>query len=157
MYITWCVFLKNLNHSLSKNFLCPILSSLSGSPFTYMCVCVCVCVCVCIWFDIAPQLPKKGNAQECSNYHTIGLILHASKLMLKILQAGLQCYMNWELSDIQAGFWKGRGTKRQNANICWIIEKAREFHKKVYFCLTEYAKAFDCVWNTTNCGKYFKR
>ena len=152
MYITWCIFLKNLNHSVSKYFLCPILSSLSGSRFTY----VCVCVCVCIWFDIAPQLPKKCNAQERSNYHALGLISHASKVMLKILQAGLQCYMNWEFSDIQAGFWKGRGTKGKNANICWIIEKAREFQKKIYFCLTEYAKALT-VCGTQQTGKFFKR
>ena len=72
-------------------------------------------------------IPKKGNAKECSNYHTISLISHASKVMLKILQARLQQYMNHELPDVQAGFRKGGGTKDQIANICWIIEKAREF------------------------------
>ena len=74
-------------------------------------------------------IPKKGNAKECSNYHTIALILHASKVMLKILQASLQQYVNWELPDVQAGFRKGRGTRDQIANICWIIEKAKEFQK----------------------------
>ena len=90
-------------------------------------------------------IPKKGNAKECSNYHTIALISHASKVMLKILQARLQQYMNHELSDVQAGFRKGRGTRDQIANIHWIIEKAREFQKNIYFCFIDYAKAFDCV------------
>ena len=89
-------------------------------------------------------VPKKGNAKECSNYCTIGLISHTSKVMLKILQARLQQYMNRELSDVQAGFRKGRGTRDQIANICWIIEKA-EFQKNIYFCFIDYAKAFDCV------------
>ena len=89
--------------------------------------------------------PKKGNAKECSNYRTIALILHASKVMLKILQARLQQYVNRELPDVQADFRKGRGTRDQIANICWIIEKAREFQKNIYFCFTDYAKAFDCV------------
>ena len=89
--------------------------------------------------------PKKGNAIECSNYHTIALISHVSKVMLKILQARLQQYMNHELSDVQAGFRKGRGTRDQSANICWVIEKAREFQKNIYFYFTDYAKAFDCV------------
>ena len=88
---------------------------------------------------------KKGNAKECSNYHTIALISHASKVMLKIIQARLQQYMNRKLPDVQAGFRKGRGTRDQIANICWIIEKAREFHKNIYFCFIDYAKAFDCV------------
>ena len=79
-------------------------------------------------------IPKKSNAKECSNYHTIILISHASKVMLKILQARLQQYVNRELSDVQAGFGKGRGTRDQIANICWIIEKAREFQKNIYFC-----------------------
>ena len=87
----------------------------------------------------------KGNAKECSNYHTIALISHASKVMLKILQARLQQYVNRELPDIQAGFRRGRGTRDQIANICWIMEKAREFQKIIYFCFTDYAKAFDCV------------
>ena len=89
-------------------------------------------------------IPKKGNAKECSNYHTIALISHASKVMLKILQARLQQYVNRELPDVQAGFRKGRGTRDQIANIHWIIKKAREFHKN-YFCFIDYAKAFDCV------------
>ena len=95
--------------------------------------------------------PKKGNAKECSNYHTIALISHASKVMLKIIQVRLQQYINRELPDVQAGFRKGRGTKDQIANICWIIEKAREFQKN-YFCFIDYAKAFNYVdhnklWN----------
>ena len=87
----------------------------------------------------------KGNAKECSNYRTIALISHASKVMLKILQATLQQYVNRELPDVQAGFRKGRGTRDQVANIHWIIEKARELHKNIYFFLIDYAKAFDCV------------
>ena len=90
-------------------------------------------------------IPKKGNAKECSNYHTIALISHASKVMLKILQARLQQYVNRELPDVQAGFRKGRGTRDQIAHIHWIIEKAREFQKNIYFCFIDYAKAFDCV------------
>ena len=88
-------------------------------------------------------IPKKGNANECSNYHTIALISHTSKVMLKILQARLQHYMNCELPDIQAGFRKDRGTRDQIANICWIIEKAREFQKNIYFWFIDYTKAFD--------------
>ena len=89
--------------------------------------------------------PKKGNAKECSNYHTIALISHTSKVMLKILQARLQQYMNRELPDVQAGSRKGRGTRDQIANIHWITKKAREFQKNIYFCFVDYAKAFDCV------------
>ena len=89
--------------------------------------------------------PKKGNAKKCSNYHTIALISHASKVMLKILQARLQQYMNCELPDAEAGFRKGRGTRDQIANIHWIIEKAREFQKNICFCFIDYVKAFDCV------------
>ena len=88
------------------------------------------------WSVFIP-IPKTGNAKECSNYHTIVLISHASKVMLKILQARLQQYMNCELPDVQAGFRKGRRTRDQIANICWIIEKAREFQKNIYFC---------CIW-----------
>ena len=88
---------------------------------------------------------KKGNAKECSNYHTAALISHASKVMVKILQARLQQYVNHELPDVQAGFRKGRGTRDQIANICWIIEKAREFQKNIYFCFIDYAKVFDYV------------
>ena len=90
-------------------------------------------------------IPKKGNGKECSNYCTIVLISHASKVMLKILQARLQQYMNWELPDVQAGFRKGRGTRDQIANIRWIIEKAKEFQKNIYFCLIDYSKTFDWV------------
>ena len=89
-------------------------------------------------------IPKKDNAKECSNYHTIALISHASKVMLKILQGRLQQYMNHELPDVQAGFRKGRGTRDQTVNICWIIKKAREFQKNIYFCFIDYTKAF--VW-----------
>ena len=90
-------------------------------------------------------IPKKGNAKEYSNYHTIALISHASKVMLKILQARLQQCANHELPDVQADFRKGRGTRDQIANVRWIIEKAREFQKNIYFCFIHYAKAFDCV------------
>ena len=90
-------------------------------------------------------IPKKGKAKECSNYCTIALISHASKVMLKILLARLQQYANRELPDVQTGFKKGRVTRDQIANICWIIEKAREFQKNIYFCFIDYIKAFDCV------------
>ena len=90
-------------------------------------------------------VPKKGNAKECSNYHIIAVISHASKVMVKILQARLQKYMSHELPDVQDRFRKGRGTRYQIANIRWIIEKAREFQKNIYFCFIDYAKAFDCV------------
>ena len=88
-------------------------------------------------------IPKKGNAKGCSNYCTIALISHTSKL--KILQASLQQYMNCELPDVKAGFRKGRRTRDQIANISWIIEKARKFHKNIYFCFIDYVKTFDCV------------
>ena len=87
-------------------------------------------------------IPKKGNAKECSNYHIIALISHASKVMLKIPQARLQQYANHELPDVQTGYKKGGGTRDQIANICWIIEKEREFQKNIYFCFTDYTKAF---------------
>ena len=90
-------------------------------------------------------IPKKGNVKERSNYHTIPFISHASKVMLKILQARLQQYMNPELPDVLTSFRKGRGTRDQIANIHWIIENAREFQKNIYFCFIDYAKAFDCV------------
>ena len=91
-------------------------------------------------------IPRKGNAKECSNYCTIALISHASKVMLKILQARLQQYMNRELPDVQTGFRKGRRTRDQTGNIYWIIEKARQFQEKnKYFCFIDYTKAFDCV------------
>ena len=89
--------------------------------------------------------PKKGNAKEYSNYHTIALISHASKVMLKILQARLQQYVIHELPDVQAGFRKGRETRDQIANIHWMIQKTKEFRKNIYFCFTDYAKAFDWV------------
>ena len=89
-------------------------------------------------------IPKKGNLKECSNYCTIALISHASKTMLKILQARLQQYVNRELLDVQAGFSKGRGTRDQIANIRWITEKVKEFQKNIYFCFIDYGKAFDC-------------
>ena len=111
-------------------------------------------ICQQIWKTQWPQdwktsvfipILKKGNAKECSNYCTIVLISHISKVMLKILQARLQQSMNHELPVVQARFGKGRGTTGQIANICWITEKAREFQKNIYFCFTDYAKAFDCV------------
>ena len=96
-------------------------------------------------FSVFIPIPKKGNAKECSNYHTVALISHASKVMFKILQARFQQYVNCELPDVQAGFRKGRGTRDQMANICWIMEKAREFQRNIYFCFIDCAKAFDCV------------
>ena len=98
----------------------------------------------------------KGNAKDCYNYCTISLISQASKVMLKILQARLQQYVNCELPDIQDGFRKGRATRNQIANICWIIKKAREFQKIIYFCFIDYAKSCDCV-DTINCRKFLKR
>ena len=91
------------------------------------------------------SIPKKGNAKECLNYHTVALISQASKVMFKILQARLQQYMHRELPDVKARFRKGRGIRDQIANICWIIKKAREFQKNIYFCIMDYAKFFDCV------------
>ena len=96
-------------------------------------------------------MPKK-----CSNYHTVALISPISKVMLKILQARLQQYVNDELPDVQAGFGKGRGTRNQIANICWIIKKAREFQKNIYFCFIDLPKPLT-VFITTNCGKFLKR
>ena len=101
-------------------------------------------------------IPKKGNAKECSNYRTIALISHASKVMLKILQARLQQYVNRELPDVQAGFRKGRETRDQIANICCIMEKARKFQKNIYFCFKTMPKPLT-VWITINCGKFWKR
>ena len=94
--------------------------------------------------SVFTPIPKKGNAKECSDYHTIALISHASKVMFKILQARLQQYVNCEPPHVQAGFRKSRGTRGQIANICWIMEKAREFQKNIYFCFIVYAKDFDC-------------
>ena len=91
-------------------------------------------------------IPKTGTTKECSNYHTIALLSHDSKVILKILQVWLQQYVNQELPDVQAGFRKGRRTSDQIANISWIIVKAREFQKNIYFCLIDcYTKALDCV------------
>ena len=90
-------------------------------------------------------IPKKGNVKECSNYHTIALLSHTSKVMINTLQARLQQYMNCELPDIQAGFRKGRGTREQMGNNSWIIEKAREFQKNIYFCFIDYTKDSECV------------
>ena len=91
------------------------------------------------------QSQRKAMPKECSNYHTVTLISHARKVMLKILQARLQQYVNRELPDVKAGFRKGRGTRDQISNICWIMEKAREFQKNLYFCFIDYAKAFNYV------------
>ena len=90
-------------------------------------------------------VPKKGSAKKCSNYHTIAVISHASKVMLKIVQASFQQYLNCELPDVQVGFRKSRGTRYLIANIRWIMEKVREFQKNIYFCFIDYAKAFDCA------------
>ena len=90
-------------------------------------------------------IPKKDNDKECSNCRTVALISHTSEVMLKVFQARLQQYMNWELPDVKSGFIKGIGVRDQSANICWIIDKAREFHEKIYFCFIDYAKGFDCV------------
>ena len=100
-------------------------------------------------------IPKKGNAKECSNYHTIKLISHASKVMFKILQARFQHYVNQELPNEQVGFTKGRGTRDQIVNICCITEKARECQKNINLCFTMLKPL--TVWITTNCGKFFKR
>ena len=98
--------------------------------------------------EVATGLEKVSfhfNPKECSNYHTIALTSHTSKVMLKILQTRLQEYVNHELPDVQAGFRKDRGTRDQTANFCWIMEKAREFQKNIYFCFIDYAKGFECV------------
>ena len=109
---------------------------------------------VIIWKrSVFIPIPKKGNAKECSNYHTIALISHSRKVMLKILQVRLRQYMNHELPDVQAGFRKGRGTRDQIANSHGIVEKVREFQKNTYFCFIDYAKALT-VWITINCGKF---
>ena len=100
-------------------------------------------------------IPKKGNAKERSNYHTIALISHASKVMLKILQIRLQQFMNHELPNVQAGFRKGRGTRDQIGNICWIITKASEFQKKSTSALLTMLNLLT-VWITTNCGKFLE-
>ena len=114
-------------------------------------------------FDLEYKMKQvKRNAKECSNYHTIALILCTSKVMLRIIQSMPQQYVNHELPEVPASIRKGRGTRHQLANICWIIKKAREFQKNIYFCFIDYAKAFDCVDHKKkkqkkNCGKFFKR
>ena len=100
------------------------------------------------------QIPKKGSAKDCSDYRTVVLISFTSKVNLKILQAMLQQYMNCELPDVQAGFRKGKGTRDQIANTHWVMEKAREFQKNIYFCIIDYVKAFDCVDHNKLCGKF---
>ena len=100
-------------------------------------------------------IPKKGNPPKCSNYHTIALISPCWQINPQNSPNRLQQYVNRELPDVQTGFWKGRGTRDQIANICWIIKKAREFQKNIYFCFVDYAKAF--VWITINCGKFWRR
>ena len=95
--------------------------------------------------SVFTPIPKKGNAKDCSTYHTVALISQARKVMLKILQARLQQYVNHELPYIQAGFRKGVGTRDQIANIQWVIKKAREFQRNIYYCFIDYSKAFDCV------------
>ena len=102
--------------------------------------------------SVVIPIPKKVKDKQCSNYCTIALILHASKIMLKILQDRLQQYVNHELPDVQAGFRKGRGTRDQIPNICQTIKKARELQKTTYFCFNDYAKAFDCVENSERDG-----
>ena len=113
-------------------------------------------ICQQIWKKQWPQdwkrsvfipIPKKVNAKECSNYRTIALISQASTIMLKILHARLQQYVKHKIPDVQAGFRKGRRTRDQIANICWIIKKARELQKNMYFCFIDYVKAFDCVYH----------
>ena len=110
----------------------------------------------CLFPSTWLRIPKKGNAKESSNYSTIALISHASKVMLKFLQARLQQYMNCELPDVQAGFRKGRGTRDQIADIQWILERAREFQKNIYLSLLTMPKPLT-VWITRNCGKFLKR
>ena len=107
---------------------------------------------ICHYFHFSPfylawsyGLEVKGNTKGWSDYRTIALISHANKVMLNILQATFQHYVNWELLDVQAGFRKGKGIRDQIANICWIIEKVREFQKNIYFCSIDYAKTFECV------------
>ena len=105
---------------------------------------------------VSIPIPKKGKTKEYSNYHTIAFISQASKVMLKIPQVRLQQYMNRELPDVQIGFRKGRRTRDQIANMCWIIEKARKFQKNICFCFIDYLKPLT-VWITTNCGKLLTR
>ena len=101
-------------------------------------------------------VPKKNNSKDCSNYRTIAVDSHASNIMLKILQARLQQYVKWELPDVQAGFRKGRGTRDQIANICWIIEKAGGFQKTIHFCFIDYTKAISVDHNCVDHNKLWK-
>ena len=102
------------------------------------------------------EITKKSNAKECSNYHTIAVISHASRIMLQILQDRLQQHVNQDLPNVQAAFRKGRRARNQIANIHWIMGKGKEFQKNIYFCVIDYAKIFDCV-DHKNCGKFLKR
>ena len=102
-------------------------------------------------WSVFTLIPKKGDAKECSNYCTLALTSHTNKVMLKIVQARFQWYVNWKLLDVQAGFRKGRETRDQIANIRWLIQKARVFQKNIYFCFIDYAKAFDCVDHNKLC------
>ena len=139
-----------LAHCLEHSFAVELFQILKGDA-----VKVLHSICQQIWktqqwpqdwkWSVFIPIPKKGNAKECLNYHTIALFSNASKGMLKILQARLQLYVNRKLPDVQAGFRKGRGTRHQIASIRWIMEKARAFPKNIYFCFIDYAKAFDCV------------
>ena len=103
------------------------------------------------------KIQKKGDAKECSNYCTVALISHTSRIMCQILQARLQQYMKWELPDVQAGFKKGRGTRDEIANICWIISKAMQFQKQYLLLLSSIMLKLLTVWIATNCGKFLKR
>ena len=125
-------------HNLNMNFLPPTLGD-ADKVLHPICQQICKTQ---LWpqpwkRSIFIQIPKKGNAKECSNYRTMALISHASKVMLKILQARLHQYVNCEFPDVQTGFRKGRGTRDQIANIHWIMEKAREFQKNIYFCFID--------------------
>ena len=106
-------------------------------------------------WSIFTPIPKKDNAKECSNYRTIAFISDTSKVMIKILEARLQQYINHEIPDVQDRFRKGRGTRNQVANIRWIIEKTRKFQRNIYFCLLTMPKPL-IVWITINCGKFLK-
>ena len=142
----------------SFSYLDPVCSSKSSTNCCFLtCIQVSQEAGQVVWYPhLFQSFPKKGNAKECSNYRTIALLSHASKVMLKILQARLQQYMNRELSDVEAGFRKGRGTRDQIANICWIMEKGKEFQKNIYFWLLTMPKPLT-VWITINCGKLKER
>ena len=145
----WVLLLLQLHLFILSGVISPLISSsILGTyqPGEFNFQCPIFCLFILDWKKLVfIPISKKGNAKEHSNYHTIAVISHASKVTLKILQTRLQQYMNHEPPDVQAGFRKGRGTRDQIANICWIIEKAREFQKNIYFCFIDYAKDFDCV------------